>query len=310
MSLFEKRPLSPMLIGAEGPAFDSPDYLYELKLDGIRCLAYLSGSSVELVNKRGVIVTSIYPELRGIAAQAKGRCLLDGEITVFSRGRPDFAEVQRRALMTNPVKARIAADRLPANFTAFDILHYDGEDLIDRTLEERKAILAKAITDIPRLAVSRVIEHHGTALYKLTEEQGLEGIVAKQRGSLYYPGKRTREWIKCKNLKDEDFVVCGYLRKSPGVVSLVLGQYRGGELMYQGHVTSGVSQDAMRRVDALARIGAPPFPVPPGNDGAVWVAPELACTVRYMERTANGAMRQPVFKGIRDDKPVAECAIK
>ena len=307
MNLFEKRPLSPMLIGAEGPAFDSPDYLYELKLDGIRCLAYLSNGGVELVNKRGVIVTSIYPELRGIAVQTKGRCLLDGEVTVFSGGRPDFAAVQRRALLSNPVKTRIAADCLPANFTAFDILHHDGEDLIGRPLEERKEILAKAVADSPQLAVSRVIEHRGTALYKLTEEQGLEGIVAKRRGSLYFPGKRTKDWIKCKNLQDEDFVVCGYLRKAPGVVSLILGQYQGEELVYQGHVTLGVSQDTVQRVNALAHTDTPPLPVPPGNEAAVWVVPGLACTVRYMERTASGAMRQPVFKGIRNDKRAKDC---
>lgn len=307
MSLFDKRPLAPMLIGAEGPAFDSLDYFFELKLDGIRCMAYLADGKVELVNKRGLNVTPIYPELWSIAMQARGRCVLDGEIIVFSEGRPDFAEVQRRALMSNPVKVRIAADRLPASFTAFDILHYQGKDLIGRPLEERKAVLTSAVAESPRLAISRVIQRQGTALYQLTVERELEGIVAKRRDSLYFPGKRTKSWIKCKNLKDEDFVICGYIRKPGGVVSLVLGQYFEGMMTYQGHATLGVSSDTVRLVDALPHVEAPPFPILPGNEAAVWVEPELVCTVRYMERTASGAMRQPVFKGLRDDKRPEEC---
>lgn len=308
MSLFDKRPLPPMLIGAEGEAFDSPDYLYELKLDGIRCLAYLSPSgSVELVNKRSVIVTGIYPELRSIAMQIKGQCVLDGEITVFSDGKPDFSEIRRRSLMSNPFKIRIAADQLPVNYTAFDILHYKGEDLISRPLEERKDILSSAVTDSPRLAVSRIIEEHGTALYGLTVQHGLEGIVAKRKGSLYFPGKRTKDWIKCKNLQDDDFVVCGYIRKEKGVVSLVLGQYQDGRMIYQGHVTLGVSSSDFRRIEALPERKRPPFDIPPGNEYAVWVRPKLVCTVAYMERTASGSMRQPVCKGLRDDKSPEEC---
>ena len=306
--LFDRRPLSPMLIGADGPAFDSPDYLYELKLDGIRCVAYLDPAGhVELLNKRALNVTAIYPELRGICKQVKARCILDGEVTVFVDGKPNFAQIQRRALMSNHTKIRIAAQQAPVNFTAFDILYLDGTELPGHPLEERKHALNLAVSDSPALAVSRVIEEHGTALYRLTEQQGLEGIVAKRRGSLYYPGKRTKEWIKCKNMKDDDFVVLGYIQKHGGVTSIIVGQYQGERLLYRGHVTLGVSSEGMRRIEAMERLPGPPCAVPAGNKDAVWVVPELVCTVKYMELTANGSMRQPVFKSLRDDKRPTEC---
>ena len=131
--------------------------------------------------------------------------------------------------------------------------------------------------------------------------------MAKRKGSLYFPGKRTKDWIKCKNMKDDDFVVLGYLRKSSGITSIIVGQYQDGSLRYKGHVTLGVSSEGMRRIDALDRLEGPPCAVPAGNRGAVWVKPELVCTVKYMELTANGSMRQPVVKGLCDDKQAKEC---
>ena len=307
--LFENRPLSPMLIGEEGAAFDSPDYLYELKLDGIRCVAYLDpkAKSVELLNKRALNVTALYPELGDVCRQAKGRCILDGEISVINNGKPDFSEIQRRALMSNRTKVQMAAQRLPVNFTAFDILYMDGKELLDSPLEERKHTLSLAVSDSPTLAVSRTIEGQGIALYNLTEHQGLEGIVAKRMGSLYYPGKRTKDWIKCKNMQDDDFVILGYIHKGSGVTSLVLGQYHAGEIVYKGHVTLGVSSEGMQRIEQCGKLPAPSCPVPAGNENAVWVRPVLVCTVKYMELTSSGSMRQPVFKGIREDKRPEDC---
>ena len=308
--LFAAKALSPMLIGAESEAFDSPDYTYELKLDGVRCLAFLGPAGTELRNKRNLVVSPFYPELAEIYRQVKGRCILDGELTVIVDGKPQFSEIQRRALMSDPFKIKLAAGKAPVSFTAFDLLYRDGEELMGHPLEERQARLKQAVKESDRLAVSRVIEGQGKALYALTEQQGLEGIVAKRKGSLYYPGKRTKDWIKIKNLQDEDFVVCGYIRKSQGMTSLVLGQYRGGELVYKGHVTLGVSGSNYKRVTQAPRLSAPPFPVPAGNENATWIVPDLVCTVQYMERTAKGGMRQPVFKGLRDDKAPIECKSK
>ena len=128
-----------MLIGASGEAFDSPDYIYELKLDGVRCIAYLDpNAGTELRNKRNINVTATYPELGEIHKQVKKRCILDGAVLIIKDGKPDFSEMQRRALMGDPFKIRLAANSLPVCFTAFDILYLDKEPLIQKPLMERK----------------------------------------------------------------------------------------------------------------------------------------------------------------------------
>lgn len=304
MSLLEH---GPMLIGAEGEPFDSPDYLFELKLDGERCLALLDQEKTVLRNKRGNLLLPKFPELAEIHRQVKAPCILDGELMVQKNGAPSFAEVQRRTMMTDKLKIQLAARRSPASFVAFDLLELRGTDTMGRPLYQRKEMLTATVRESERLAVSRVIEERGKALYALAEERNLEGVVAKRRDSLYYPGKRTKDWIKIKYLKDDDFVVCGYIRKSGSVTSLVLGQYESGKLAYKGHVTLGVSNDVLHRLMDAEKRSDPPIPVPHGHGKAVWLEPELVCTVRYMEKTTSDALRQPVFKGLREDKPAGEC---
>ncbi len=293
-----------MLIGAESPPFDSPDYLYELKLDGARCLAYVGNGKTELINKRQINVTCIYPELSQMHAVVRGCAILDGEIIVMNNGRPDFSELRRRALISNPLKIRLLADTLPVSFTAFDILYADGKDLTAHPLTERKNILRSLISEGNRLSVSRVVEVKGTALFDLTKKNNLEGIVAKRKSSIYSPGKRTKDWIKSKNLLDDDYVICGYIPKSSNITSLIIAQYRGNHLIPKGHVTLGVSTRDFRIIDALPKA-APHFPEDSGD--VVWVEPRLVGTVKFMEKNPSGSLRQPVFKGLRDDKKPEAC---
>ena len=310
MDLFEQKNIKPMLIGAEGEAFDSPDYLYELKLDGERCIAYLDPQSgTELRNKRNIRMLPKVPELKDIHLCAGVKCILDGELAVIKNGRPDFYEIQRRSLMSSPAKIELAAKQTPACFTAFDILYYEDRAVTALPLTERKELLNRAIKqETPRFALSRVIENNGVAFYQLAQQQNLEGIVAKRRESRYYFDKRTKDWIKCKNLKDEDYVVCGYIPKGNGMNSIVLGQYADDKLKYKGHVTLGVGGEGFRKIREQPHVPSPPFEVPAGHENAVWIEPSLCCTVRYMEKTASGGLRQPVFKGIREDKEPRECA--
>ena len=137
----------------------------------------------------------------------------------------------------------------------------------------------------------------------------IEGVVAKKKTSLYFFGKRTKHWLKIKNLMDDDFVVCGYIRKESNMSSIIIGQYEGHVLSYKGHVTLGVGGTPFSKIKSQPRILWPPFPgaVPSGNENAVWVEPRLVCTVEFMHRTKNGGMRQPVFKGLRDDKAPEDC---
>jgi len=306
---FIGKTLKPMLIGETGKAFDDENYIYELKLDGIRCLAYLGDGVTELINKRDLRVSRIYPELSQIHKQVKGRCVLDGEVFVMKDGKPYFAEVQRRALMSDPFKISIAAQALPVSFTAFDILYKDGEELTSLPLMKRKEILLETVKENERLSISRFIEKEGVTLYQLTEAQGLEGIVAKRKDSRYYCDKRIKDWIKIKNLMDDDFVICGYIIKEQenrNVTSIILGAYnREGQLIPQGHVTMGLSNDEFRIISKHKTIPHSPFDT--ADENAVYIEPTLVCTVKYMERTSKGGLRQPIYKGLRYDKAAREC---
>jgi bifunctional non-homologous end joining protein LigD len=248
------------------------------------------------------------PELAEIHKNVNVRCILDGELAVIKDGRPDFFEIQKRSMMSNPVKIDMAAKKYPACFTAFDILYYENRQVTDLPLTERKELLQKAvISENGRFAVSRFIEKNGIQFYALAEQQELEGIVAKRKDSKYYFDKRTKDWIKIKYLQDDDFVVLGYVPKENSMNSIILGQYSNGQLVYKGHVTLGVGGEPFRRIKTLNKTDCPFSEIPKGNENAVWVTPELVCTVKYMMKTESGGMRQPVFKGLREDKSPEEC---
>ena len=308
MDLFESKNIKPMLIGADSEAFDSPDYIYELKLDGDRCIAYLDSDKTDLRNKRNIKMLPKVPELTGIHTQVNRKCILDGELAVIKDGKPNFYEIQRRVLMENPFKIKLASEQNPAFFTAFDIIYLDNRQTTNLPLSERKNLLSSVVkNESPEFAVSRVIEETGIGFYNLTKKQDLEGIVAKRRNSLYYLDKRTKDWIKIKNLKDEDFVVLGYIRKKNDMISLVLGQYKNDELIYKGHVSLGEDGQTFGIISKQSIVNSPPLNLPLGNENAVWITPTLVCTVKYMMKSQSGGMRQPVFKGLRTDKHPRSC---
>lgn len=309
MSLFEEKNIAPMLIGADGDAFDDVNYLFEIKWDGERCIAYLDPKAgTELRNKRNVKMLPKVPELSEIHKQVTKRCILDGELMVLKDGKPDFFEIQRRSLMSNRFRIELAAKQYPATFIAYDILYLDGKDVTLQPLEQRKALLQKTVRQNERLAISKTIEGQGKALYRFAEQQQLEGVVAKRKDSVYIQGKRTKDWVKIKCMEDDDFIVCGYIKKENHMTSLVLGKYRHGEMVYKGHVTLGVGGKPFQQIAELPRaIRAPFTDTARGSEDAIWVAPMLVCTVEYMHKTQNGGMRQPVFKGLRMDKTPEEC---
>jgi len=181
----------------ESPPFDDPNFIFELKLDGFRAIAYL-GESTTLISRNGNNLTLVFPELselhqhvrpgppsmKGVAPRSgDGGCILDGEIISVKNNKPVFP----------PTKKYFT------QFIAFDILSLDGENLMQRSLLDRKKILSDAITASSRLVMSQFIHEHGTKLFELAAAQGLEGIVAKRAASIYRPGKRTTDWLKILN---------------------------------------------------------------------------------------------------------------
>lgn len=306
MDLFDEKKIKPMLIGKESAPFNDPNYLYELKFDGCRCLAYLNKETTELRNKRGVNLNAKFPELMEIHHQIKTKCILDGELYVYREGRTDFFELQRRTLTSDRFRIRILSNKYPATFTVFDILYIEDHSVMNQPLYQRKQLLKDVLDENERINRSRTISEKGVELFALTQQQALEGIVAKKRDSLYYPDTRTKEWIKCKNLLDDDFVIAGYIVKEKGIISLILGQYRQRKLIYKGHVTMGVTANQLMRY-AKKTAQCPFEELPNNNEEAIWIKPFLVGTVKFMEYTSSGGLRQPIFKGFRDDKQPKDC---
>lgn len=310
MDIYESKTIRPMLIGADSEPFDSSDYIFELKLDGERCIAYLDPKGeVELRNKRNVRMLPKVPELRELHMYVDRKCILDGELIILKNGVPDFSAIKSRSLMSNTFKIELSSKKQPATFVAFDILYCESRQIVDRPLTERKEMLKSCVVrEDSKLALSRCFDC-GKALYSIAEERDLEGTVAKRKDSRYYFDKRTSDWIKIKNLKDDDFVVCGYIMKEGGVVSIIIAQYRGSVLCYKGHVTLGISRSDFAAISAHTPLDEPPldYPRTKDNERAVWIDPDLVCTVKYMQKTPNGGLRHPVFKGLRLDKSAEEC---
>lgn len=300
--LFETKNISPMLLNEVKEPFDDDDYIYELKLDGIRCVAYIEPKSVTLQNKRFKDLTDIYPELSDICKCVKKRVILDGELVVLTDGKPDFYALQKRSLMTDKFRISLVAKKNPVQFVAYDIIYYDGKDLTDKPLMERKEYLSKAVEEGLNLSISRWIERNGVVFFELAKKENLEGIVAKKKDGLYHIGKRTSEWIKIKVMQDEDLLVLGYQPDENGKVKdLILGYYDDkGELKCRGKVYLGVSKVEQKIIAEFAKKNTVKRPWFDKYKNAIWLKPQLVGTAHFMHETESGGMRQPVWKGLRD----------
>ena len=300
MDIFETKGISPMLISEQVELYNDDNSIFELKLDGIRCIAYCDSQSVDLRNKQDMKLLSRFPELNFLHTACREKCILDGELNVLVNGKPDFYEVQKRILQNDPFKIKLAVSKHPANSVAYDILYYRNHLVTDLPLMERKEILSDVVNENDRISVSRCIENDGIALFDFVKEQQLEGIVGKKKDSLYRFGKRTKDWKKVKWMKDEDFICLGYIAKTNSMTSLILAKLDSEDkYVLMGHVTLGVSLSRLK-AHGFDIVSCPFSDVPAGQENAVWISP-LVCTVEYMPSEKEG-MRQPVFKGIRDDK--------
>ncbi|MFA6330761.1 MAG: DNA ligase [Clostridia bacterium] len=307
--IFDIKNIKPMLIEEVRDAFDSKDFIYEFKLDGERCIAYLDPSyKTELRNKRNRIILPMVPELADINKQVKCRCVLDGELIVIKDGKPDFSEIQRRSITGNAFKIKLMAEKFPASYIAFDILYYDDHEVTNLNLIERKKLLESVVIENNKMQVSKYIEKQGIKLFDLSKKYDLEGIVAKRKDSKYFFDIRTKDWIKIKNLLDDDFVICGYIKNKNNVVSILLGQYLNDTLTFMGHVILGINTRDYNIISKTKVLNQCPFiEVPVGHQNAIWITLKNVCTVKFLQRTQSGALRQPVYKSLRLDKSPSDC---
>jgi DNA ligase D-like protein (predicted ligase) len=303
------------MLAIMGEPFDSPDFLFEIKWDGIRCLAYLTKETV-LYSRNSNDITQRYPELSNLHHKLKGvPMILDGELVVFERDKPSFHRLLTRNRMTNNYRISQAAAQYPAVLIVFDLLYYQGKSQLHLPLRERKKLLADVVVPTANLRLSEYVQNEGVEFYQAICRLELEGMVAKKLDSQYLPGKRSHSWHKIKRIQEEYLVICGYTKgkgQRQSLGSLILGGYRGERLIYAGQVGSGFSQSGAEEIkqllQPLSREKSPleHYPVLPQ---ALWAEPELVCSVKFLERTENGEIRHSSFTGLRPDKEPGECQL-
>ena len=305
----------PMLASPGGAPFSDPDWLFEIKYDGIRVLAERRGGTVTLLGRKGDDIGRRYPEIvHALSKTAPDRYLIDGEIiAVDETGRPSFQRLQQRMHLTDRFDIERMARAVPVRGIFFDCLQAAGQDLRTLPLVQRKACLALFL---PTRGVVEYCDHvaeRGEAFYRAARENRLEGIIGKRADSRYIPG-RTREWLKFKCQRRQDFVIGGYTTPGgsrPCFGALHLGIHRGGRLVYVSKVGTGFDAGTLRSIHeqlvALARDDTPFAEGSPAGRGHRWVEPRLVCEVEFTEWTADGGLRHPSFLGLRDDKAPEDC---
>jgi bifunctional non-homologous end joining protein LigD len=286
-----------------------PDWAYEIKWDGVRAIGYVDGGRLRLESRNGNDITPRYPELRGLGPELGSRdAILDGEVVAFDNGRPSFQKLQGRMHLTSEHAVRRLSQSDPVVYMIFDLLWLEGRSLMDLTYEERRAQLAELGLSGPTWQTPANHVGNGAGLLEASRAQGLEGIIAKRLDCPYVPGRRSQGWVKVKNVRTADAVVGGWLPGKEGrsgrLGALVVGFYEDGELRYSGRVGSGFSEAELARVGKLlgdlARDDSPFAGRQPPKETR-FVEPRLVAVVDYSEITSAKTLRQPSYKGLRDD---------
>jgi len=305
---------APMLArDATGP-FDSPDWLFEIKWDGIRALCTIDESgTVSLRSRNGQELSPVFPEIQEIAALAPGSSVLDGELVTMREGRPDFEALMQRALATRPDAITRMSATIPVTYVLFDFLECRGIPLIALPLTRRKELLAREVREGWHVVLSRPVEEKGKEYFEVVSREGIEGVIAKKKTSIYEPGVRSRTWLKIKRILTCDCAVFGFTPGKGGRRStfgaLVLGLYDGLTPVYAGKVGTGFSA-AVREglLDQLVRLQEG-TPLPGAGAGIRWVEPGMVCEVAYTAVTGAGLLRAPRFLRERHYKRPEDCSI-
>ena len=291
---------------AERP-FSDPNWLFEIKWDGVRTLARIEDGTLKLISRNGIDVSRQYPELLELPKILSARqAILDGEIVALDeKGHSGFARLQQRMHVRAPAPTLVA--QVPVTYYLFDLLYSDGYDLRHVPLLQRKEFLRMLLHAGSHVRFSDHQMEKGKDLYDLAGVNGLEGIIGKRADSLYSEG-RSNSWVKIKQTTTIDAVIGGWTEpRSPGLRfgALLLGLYEGKKLRFVGHVGSGFDaklQESIGKMLQEREIEERPFDKNPGaNEPEHWVKPELVARVKYTEWTPDKRLRHPVFLGLRND---------
>jgi bifunctional non-homologous end joining protein LigD len=279
--------------------FSDPAWVFERKLDGIRCIAVRSGGRVRLLSRNDLPLDGRFPEVaRALGAQRCERFAVDGEVVAFDGAQTSFARLARRG-----------HEPVPVFFYAFDVLWIDGSDVRPLPLRTRKRLLRRTLAFADPVRWTPHRDEAGERLYAEACAKGWEGVIAKRADSPYRSA-RSRDWLKVKCEQGQELVIGGYTEPRGSRIelgALLLGYYDGGALRYAGKVGTGFDRATLR--DLGRRLRALRRPDPPFADAAsireravTWVEPELVAQVAFTEWTRDGRLRHPRFLGLREDK--------
>ncbi len=292
--------ISPMATTlSNAPAFDDPKWLFEIKWDGYRAIAELNGKDTRFYSRNGLSYNKAYPKIYDALVKLDIDAVLDGEVVVFRDGLPSFQAIQNYKSTQN----------LPIQFIVFDCLRLNGKDITKLKLTERKELLQAVLPQSDTIKYCDHVEEDGVALFAQATKMKLEGIIAKRMDSKYYPGRRSKEWLKIKNVNVDDFRIVGWTDPKASrqyFGALLLAREEDGALIYAGEVGTGFTNESLRSLYAKLQpleVDACPLDVPVKKDKDFhWVEPKYTCQVQYAEITNDGYVRHPSFLGLRWDK--------
>jgi DNA ligase D-like protein (predicted ligase) len=280
--------------------FSDPGWIFERKLDGIRCIALAGGGSVRLRSRNDVSLDERFPEVVAALEAGVADAVLDGEVVAFDGSRTSFARLQQRG-------ERPAA----AYYYVFDVLHLAGHDVTALPLRARKGLLRRALRPHAPVRLTPHRNRDGEAFYREACRRAWEGLIAKRADAPYVHG-RSGDWLKLKCDHEQELVVGGYTAprgSRTDLGALLLGYHEDGRLRYAGKVGTGFTRATLRelagRLEPL-RVERSPFADPVREAGTTWVRPELVAQVGFTEWTRDGRLRHPRFLGLRDDKGAGE----
>ena len=334
--------IKPMLSTLVDKPFDSKDWVFEIKWDGVRSILLLHKKKgiLELQSRNGKSITHRYPELvkeltstsssltsssssTSSVIKCKESVVLDGEIVVLDKknGIPSFQSHQRRMNVNFIKEIESLSKEIPATYYFFDILYIDGINLQSLPFLERRRILSDIITEEnARIKISHFIDEQGQEIFDKSKSMGLEGLIAKHKSSKYVQGIRSRDWLKIKHIKTQDCVVIGYTRgegnRENYFGSLLLAVYdpSNSKLRFVGHTGSGFDfvqlDEVYTRLKAMRIEKCPIDHVPYTNRPPVWIRPELVAEIKFSDWTSEKIMRAPIFLRFREDKAPKDCLIE
>jgi len=304
----------PMLAQSARAPFTSKDWIFEIKWDGFRAISHVD-DELKITSRNGIELKHSFPELQELKDLTRNT-VLDGEIVVMKDGKADFQAILERSKSTSPLDIEYLSHKSPATYVLFDILEKDDNALIDLPLIERKRILKESVREGQHVILSIFEEEDGESYYNAAIKRGIEGVVAKKKGSPYEPGTRSNNWLKIKQLESCDCVIFGctlgegHRKRTFG--ALILGLYDAGTPVYVGKVGTGFTDedlgllmqafhDLQVKEATLSNVDV--------TQPIAWLQPVLVCEIIYQTVTHDKKLRMPRFGRLRSDKPPLECTL-